>query len=421
MQAGFNTNTVIVGTTLLGVAAGVVGTFALLRKRSLMADALTHATLPGIALAFLGATILGYDGRTLPVLLTGAATTGIIGVLCVQLLLRVTRLREDAAIGIVLSTFFGAGIVALSYIQKNAGSQAAGINAFIYGQTAAMRIYDAALMGAIALAAVVAAIFLIKEFAVVCFNDAFARVAGWPVGLIDLAMMALVVLVTVAGLQAVGLILVIAMLIIPPVSARFWTDQLRSLVVISAIIGGSSGFIGSVTSSLLPRKPAGAIIVLTAGTMFAISITFAPKRGAVATLARRVRARLRIDADHVLETAVETDPRADQISLTKADLAFIARRRGWNTPTRPLVITLLRLRGLIVPTAAGVNLTQTGIARGRTVLRNHTLWEHYLTRYADVAPGHVDWSADAVEHVLSPELIKELEAIAASNLIETAS
>ncbi len=282
LRAGFNTNTVILGTTLLGVAAGVIGVFALLRKRSLVTDALSHATLPGIGLAFLGAGALGIDGRSLPVLLAGAAATGVLGVACIQALLRYTRLREDAAIGIVLSVFFGAGVVVLSYIQANAASGAAGLNKFIYGQTAAMGMGDAALMASIAGAAVVLALLLLKELTLVCFDDAFARVGGWPVGAIDLLMMGLVVLVTVAGLQAVGLILVVAMLIIPPVAARFWTERLWLLVALSGIIGGASGYLGSVVSALLPRKPAGAVIVLTAGAVFACSMLLAPARGVLA-------------------------------------------------------------------------------------------------------------------------------------------
>lgn len=150
LRAGANTNTVIVGTTLLGLAAGIIGVFALLRKRSLMTDALSHATLPGITLAFLVAPLIGLSGRSLPVLLTGAAVTGVLGVICIHAILRHTRLREDAAIGIVLSVFFGAGVVGLSYIQTNAASGAAGLGKLIYGQTAAMQPADAALMAGIA-------------------------------------------------------------------------------------------------------------------------------------------------------------------------------------------------------------------------------------------------------------------------------
>lgn len=411
LRAGFNTTTVIVGTTLLGVASGVVGTFALLRKRSLVADALSHATLPGIAIAFLTAAALGINGRSLPVLLTGAAVTGVLGVLCVQWLLRWTRLREDAAIGIVLSTFFGAGVVLLSYIQKNAGANAAGLNAFIYGQTAAMRVPDAALMAGIAALSIACSLAFLKEFALVSFDDVFARVDGWAVARIDLVMMALVVLVTVAGLQAVGLILVIALLIIPPVAARFWTDRMRTLVLLSGVMGGACGYIGSVASSMLPRKPAGAVIVLTAGAVFLLSMAFAPRRGAIAAGFRRARRRIRIDADHVLETAVEAAIGAgdEDYALDAKELAAIARERGWNAPTRPVVVTLLSLQRLIRREGGGVRLTESGIARGRTVMRNHALWERYLTEHADVAPGHVDWSADEVEHVLPPELIAQLE------------
>lgn len=409
-RAGFNTNTVIIGTTLLGFAAGIIGVFALLRKRSLMTDALSHATLPGIALAFLAATVLGLDGRTLPVLLLGASITGILGVLCIQALLRLTRLHEDAAIGIILSVFFGAGVVLLSYIQANASAGAAGLNKFIYGQTAAMSVGDAVLMGGIAVAAVLATILFLKEFAMVCFNDAFARVDGWPVSVIDLVMMGLVVIVTVAGLQAVGIILVVAMLIIPPVSARFWSERLWVLVILAGIIGAGSGYLGSVVSALLPRKPAGAVIVLTSGVVFGISLIIAPSRGVIAATLRRLRLRLRIAGEHVLETAFDKGQRDGQgYTIHPDELDRLARVRGWSRWFRPLVLRSLRLRGQIESAAVGIALTSDGVSQGARISRNHALWEQYLSSYADVAPSHVDWSVDQVEHVLSDGLIAELE------------
>ncbi len=409
-RAGFNTSTVVLGTTLLGLAAGIIGVFALLRKRSLMADALSHATLPGIALAFLAATALGAEGRTLPVLLAGAAATGVLGVVCIQAILRLTRLHEDAAIGIVLSVFFGAGIVGLSYIQANAASGAGGLSTFIYGQTAAMGVDDAALMGAIAVAAVLATALFLKEFAVVCFNDAFARVDGWPVTGVDAAMMALVVVVTVAGLQAVGLILVVAMLIIPPVAARFWTERLWTLVVLAGLIGAASGYLGSVVSALLPRKPAGAVIVLTSGGIFVASLLLAPARGVVATAVRRLTFRLRIARDHLMEDAFERVGAGGPRTITERDVQRIARRRAWRRWFTPLVLASLRRAGMVARGAEGLIATDAGLARGARVGRNHRLWEQYLVSYADIAPSHVDWSVDQVEHVLSDELVAELEA-----------
>ncbi|MEO0482378.1 MAG: iron chelate uptake ABC transporter family permease subunit [Planctomycetota bacterium] len=405
-RAGFNTNIVIGGATLLGLAAGVIGVFVLMRKRSLVTDALSHATLPGIGLAFLVAVWFGFDGRTLPVLLLGATVTGVIGVLCIQVLLRLPRLHEDAAIGIVLSVFFGAGVVVLSYVQKNAPEGSAGLNTFIYGQAAAMRPPDVLLMAMIAVVAIITTLLFYKEFAVVCFDSPFARVTGWPVSLIDLVMMALVVAVTVAGLQAVGLILVVAMLIIPPVAARFWTDRLWLIVILAGVIGALSGYFGSVLSALLPRKPAGAVIVLTCGGLFLISMLCAPARGVLAVAYRRLRLHLRIAADHVLEAAHKRDVR----SIQRAEWSELARRQGWSVVFAHSVAWWLRKAGYVQRAEQrSIDFTETGLARGARVSRNHDLWEQYLTTYADIAPSHVDWSVDQVEHVLSEPLIAELE------------
>lgn len=408
-QGGYNTSVVVLSTTLLGVAAGIVGVFALLRKRSLVTDALSHATLPGIGMAFIAATVLGGGGRSLPVLLLGATVTGVLGVLAIQWLLRHTRLHEDASIGLVLSVFFGAGAVIMSVVQTMRTGNAAGLSQFIYGQTAAMNARDAWLMGGIAAAAVLAAAGLLKEFALVCFNDAFAKVDGWPVTGIDLLMMSLVVVVTVAGLQAVGLILVVAMLIIPAVAARFWTERLWLLVVLAAGIGGLSGYLGAVMSALLPRKPAGAVIVLTAGAIFTLSMLVAPSRGVVAAAVRRLRLRLGIATDHLLELAYHAAPNGAKGRVGPGELRSLKRKRAWGRLLSMAVAVHLRRAGLGRLAADRFTPTEAGLERGRQVARNHRLWEQYLTSYADIAPSHLDWTVDQVEHVLSGDLIAELE------------
>lgn len=389
LQSGFNTNAVIVAASLLGIAGGIIGAFALLRKRSLTADALSHATLPGITAAFLIASAMGLNAKSLPVLLLGATISGILGVLSIHLILNYTRLREDAAIGIVLSVFFGIGVVLLSVIQSTATSSAAGLNHFIYGQTAAMLTNDAILMGSIALIATAIALLAMKEITIVCFNESFARVTGIPAHLIDGLILALIVLVTVSGLQAVGLILIVAMLIIPPAAARFWTDRVRRLIILSALIGALSGFIGASTSALLPRKPAGAVIVLSAGTIFAISMLIAPTRGVIAQLIRHGKLKLRIAIDHSLEYKYEYPEQHKHHPIT--------------------LRAILRFNGLTDSFSTTSNLTQSGIARGRRVRRNHMLWEQYLISCADIAPSHVDWSVDQVEHILDDDLITRLE------------
>lgn len=413
LRAGFNTTIVIVGTTLLGVAGGLVGAFSLLRKRALLADALSHATLPGIAGAFLVMVAFGGDSRSLPALLGGAALTGVLALLCVQLILRSTRLREDAALGIVLSVFFGVGIVLLSVAQSSPSGTQAGLSHFIYGQTAAMSRHDAILMGSIALLSILVAALLAKELALVCFNDAFAKVTGIPVTLLDLLLMGLVVLVTVTGLQAVGLILVVAILIIPAAAARFWTDRFRTMLLVAAIVGGISGYLGSVVSALLPRKPAGAVIVLVSGAVFAVSMLLAPRRGVVAIALRAARMRLRIAGEHLLSHLLEREeaaPAGTGSAMSNDVLVAGAGARGWSAARTRLVARLLAWRGLVQRRGASLALTPAGRAAGERVRRNHRLWEQYLVSYADVAPSHVDWSVDQVEHVLSESLVQELEA-----------
>ncbi len=409
-QAGYNTSVVLAGTTLLGVAAGIVGAFALLRKRALMGDALSHATLPGIAMAFIVATLFGVAGKSLLILLPGAAITGVLAIVATQFIIRQTRLSEDTAIGVSLSVFFGAGVVLLSYVQNMSSGDQAGLATFIYGQTAAMNVRDVFLMGTIALIAIIAAVALLKEFALVCFDEDFAAVQGWPVTFIDLVMMTLVVLVTVVGLQAVGLILVVAMLIIPPAAARFWTERLGRMTIIAGIIGGASGYIGASASALLPRLPAGSVIVLAAGVVFFLSLTFAPRRGVVANLSRAARLRLKIAQDHMLLEILHKDlQHSEATEGASVSIGSIRKRRSWSLIEATLIAYSLQRRGLLRKSGNAVSLTEEGQDAATRVARTRRLWEQYLVQYADVAPSHVDWSADLVEHVLSPEMVTRLE------------
>lgn len=392
LQGGHNAAVVLLGVALLGIASGIVGSFAMLRRRALMADALSHATLPGICLAFLIAPVLGLEGRSLAVLLPGAAATGILALLAVHWAVRHTRLTEDAAIGAALSVFFAVGIVLLTYIQGLHVGNQGGLGGFIFGQTATMHASDAWLIAVVAAGASAIAVALFRQLGLVCFDDQFAASIGLRVHLIDLTLMSMVVVVTVVGLQAVGLILVIALLIVPPAAARLWTDRLAVMVILAALFGGLSASFGAAVSASFDRTPAGPAIVLTAGTLFLLSALAAPRRGIVAGLLRHASFQRRIQLDHALRSL--HTPSAGRPHITSA-----ARR------------TLLR-RGLAVRAGGGSTLTLTDAGRAAAALvdRNRRLWEHYLVTRADVAPSHVDLSADAIEHVLSPELVAALES-----------
>ncbi len=399
----YNTRVVVLGTTILGIAAGVVGTFAYLRKRAMVGDALSHATLPGIALAFLLTS-----QKQLPVLLAGAAFTGILGVLCVLGLRRFPRIREDAAIGIVLSVFFGAGVVLMTILQKVKTGNQAGLNRFIYGTSAGMIARDAELILLAAAAVVLCATLFYKELRIVCFDQDYAAALGRPVLLIDLVMMGLLVLTTVVGLQAVGLILVVALLIIPAAAARFWTEQFLPMILIAALVGAASGYAGSCLSAKYPHTPTGAVIVLSAGALFFVSMFFAPRRGVIADFLSRVALSRKIAYQNLLRALAEHEELAGE--GTAAAMEDLLRKRSWSrVHLRSLARRAERAEDVSVGPAGEIRLAPAGRAEAARILRNHRLWEMYLIKHADIAPSHVDRDADQVEHVLSREIVQELE------------
>ncbi|MCB1521881.1 MAG: metal ABC transporter permease [Hyphomicrobiaceae bacterium] len=414
LGGGYNTSLVMIGVAVLGFASGIVGTFAVLRKRAMMSDTLSHATLPGIGLAFLAAVALGVEGRSLPVLLAGAGLAGIAGVGAVHVMSRHTRLPEDAAMGAVLSVFFGLGFVLLSYIQTLGTGAEGGIAKFIYGQTAAMSEADAIVIAIVASLVVASVVLLFKEFRLLCFDPDFATAQGWPVGRIDLALMGLVVIVTVIGLQAVGLILVIAMIVIPAAAARFWTEKLARMTIVAGLFGAGSGYVGAALSALMPRFPAGGVIVLVAGAVFLFSLVFAPRRGVLSGFVRHALLSLDIETQHVLRRAYEAGeaaraPGSVAEAVRAVEIDSLSITRSWSPPRRAVVLLSLAARGFVSRRGGEVRLTSDGLDEARRVTRNHRLWEAFLISHADLTPSHVHRSADLVEHVLDPDLVSRLE------------
>ena len=416
--ADYNTRIVILGTMLLGLASGVVGTYMLLRKRALVGDAVSHATLPGIAIAFMVMVALGGTGKYLPGLLAGATFTGLLGVGAIMLIRGMTRIKEDAALGIVLSVFFGLGIALLGLIQTMQEGNAAGLESFIYGKTASMIRSDVMLITAAAAVVLAISVLLYKEFAILTFDQEYARAQGWPVLLIDATMMALVIGVSVIGLQAVGLILMIAMLIIPPAAARFWTERLFGMLIIAAVIGAVSGILGATVSALIPRMPAGAIIVIVAAIIFAFSMLFGVRRGVVVRVIETIRLRRTVGRQHLFRTIYEwIEARglaadARQASIPVAELLPL---RSWTAHRLRLGIARARRGGLLTVVDGSVRLTFRGLEEATRIVRNHRLWELFLITHADIAPSHVDRDADQIEHVLGAEMVGELEALLAAS------
>lgn len=403
-----NTRVVLLGCCALGVAAGVVGTFLQLRKRTLLADVVSHAALPGVAGAFLLAAAFGLDGRSLAWLLPGAAATGLLGVIVVGLLDRHSRLKPDAAMASVLGVFFGAGVVLLSVIQQIPSGSRAGLDSFIFGKASSMLTRDAWTVAIVAAVIVLVCVCLFKELRLLCFDDAFASNVGLRVGLLDLILLLLATLVAVVGLQSVGLILVVAMLVIPPAAARFWTQQLRPTLAIAALVGAIASFAGVVASSLHAQLPSGPAIVLAAAICFAFSMLFGSTRGVLILGVRRHLLARRVRREHMLRRIVELrDSQTNRESLET--FAFTATQLADAGLRDHAAVNAAVRRGFIRREGdSNLRLTELGIEAARRATRNHRLWELFLMRHADVAADHVDRSADAVEHVLDPKLVEEL-------------
>ncbi len=409
MLRDYNTRVVVVGATLLGLGAGVVGSFTLMRKRALVGDALSHATLPGIAIAFLLATALGLDGKSLPLLLLGAAVTGSLGVATIQLIRSTTRLKEDTALGLVLSVFFGAGVALLGIVQNSPTGNAAGLESFIYGKTASMLASDAMLIAIASVSCIIVSWAVFKEMALLCFDAGFASSSGYPVGWLDLLLMAMVVVITIIGLQAVGLVLMIALLVIPPAAARFWTEDLRTMTRLAAAFGAISCYLGAVLSAVYPKLPSGATIVLVAAALFLLSALAGWKRGVAIRAIRRRRFLRRISMEHLLRSAYEiTESREDHTAPIKRLLA----KRSWTSKELRRLIERAKSKEYVRrENGDAIRLTNRGQLKAEWLTRQHRLWELYLITHADVAPSRVDRGADDIEHVLEPETIHQLEKL----------
>jgi manganese/zinc/iron transport system permease protein len=411
----YNTRLVVFSTALLGMASGWIGTFLLLRKRALMGDALSHACLPGIGIAFLIMVALGGSGKALIGLLAGATISGLLGVAVILIIRNTTKIKDDAAMGIVLSVFFGLGIVILGMVQEMPGASAAGLESFIYGKTASMVRSDFNLLVGLAILSASACLLLTKEFGLLCFDEAFGRAIGWPIAKLDILLLVLVAAVTVIGLQAVGLILIIAFLIIPAAAARFWTDKLSHMLLLAGAIGALSGWLGSSLSALAPKLPAGAIIVLVTAGIFTLSLLLGARRGALPRGIASYKLQKKIGRQHLLRAIYELQERSahaagERKSNSRIPFPALCQHRYWKSRKVLRLIRKAQKEDHIESfDGEHLQLSESGYGEASRITRNHRLWERYLIEHADIAASHVDRDADSVEHILSPEMVRELE------------
>jgi manganese/zinc/iron transport system permease protein len=402
----YNTTIVLAGTSLLGATSGLVGTFALLRRRALLGDTLAHAALPGLCCGF-----LVWGDRSLSVMLTGGLLSGVAGIALVAGLQRFTRIKDDAALGIILSLFFGAGLALLKYIQTHAvGGSRAGIDHYIFGSAAGMIASDVKLIAAVAAVSLAAVLLLFKEFRLVTFDAAFARVQGWPAARLDFVLMLLVSVTVIIALPAAGVVLTAALLILPAAAARFWTEWLGAMLLLSALFGAAIGAAGTMISAQSSGMPTGPMIVLAGAVVFLAAMLFARRRGLIAKALAEYRSRQRIDEQKLLLAAcsITADP--------QQSIAFNALldRLPASAPTLRSSLRRVERNGLLkrndTAAADGWRLTEAGVKRAAAVTRAQRLWRRFLVEYPDSASLFADLDVERINELLPAELIGELEA-----------
>jgi manganese/zinc/iron transport system permease protein len=287
--------TVALGAAILGITSGALGSFAMLRKQSLLGDAISHAALPGVVIAF-----LLMRTKAPLVLILGAAVSGWLATLWMMSIVRYTRIKEDTALGLVLSTFFGVGVMLLTFTQRLPDARQAGLDQYLFGQAAALLERDVIAMAVLGgLALLLMALFW-KELKLLSFDRDFGSSLGFPMVALDILLTTLLVISIVIGLQAVGVVLMSAMVVAPAAAARQWTNRLGVMVLLAAIFGAIAGVSGAVISGTAQGLSTGPVIVLVASLIVILSLLFAPGRGLIANIIRDVRNRRTVQQETIL-------------------------------------------------------------------------------------------------------------------------
>lgn len=279
LVSDYTFRTIALGCMLLGSVSGMLGCFAVLRKQSLLGDAVSHASLPGVCLAF-----LIIRSKNTEILLLGALAIGLICIGLIQTIQNYTKIKFDSALAFILSVFFGLGLVLLSYLNKLPGANKSGLNKFIFGQASTFVERDVRLMLYTGIILLIVIILFWKEFKIVTFDSEFAKTLGFPSRKIEILISVLIVITVIIGIQAAGVILISAMIISPAVAARQWTNRLSIMVILSGIFGGIAGLTGTLISITESNLPTGPVIVLVISLIVVFSILFSPKRGVLSRI-----------------------------------------------------------------------------------------------------------------------------------------
>lgn len=407
------------GSMFMCLAAALVGVIVFLRKQSLLGESLSHAAYPGVILGVICAGILHIGGHNeVPIallIMSGAFLSSMAGLKLIGILERKWNVRTDSALCFVLSTFFGIGLTLASQVQFSFTSLYRQIQVYLYGQAATMTDIHVVIYGVLSFAISAILLLFYKEIQVMIYDRSYAKTIGINTKPIDFLLFLLIVLAVVIGIRSVGVVLMSAMLIAPAAAARQYTNKLYAMLGLSACFGVASGFLGNVlsieiTTFLIKKYPAtrlvlptGPMIVLVASFLCVVSLLFAPKRGLILRLARAQAFRHHCLCENILKSMWRFGP--DQ------EITFAQIKHYQSVSTIYLHILMLQLiRNGWIQRAKSHRycLTKEGASWAAHIVRLHRLWEVYLADYLGVGSEKVHHSAEQMEHIITPELEREL-------------
>lgn len=400
-------------TVVFAIAAGLLGSFVVVRRVALVGDTLSHCILPGVVLGFIACYYLGLD-RNPWVIFGCASAVGVAGIGVVNLIQRTTRIKADTALGVVLAGFFGIGLAMVSGLREHYDARAS-IESFIFGRIATINEQDVIAMLIVTAVMFVLIFTVLRPLLVVSFDKGFALSLGYPVKLLDFIFYAMLTLTIVVSMQAMGVIMVSAMLITPAASAYLLTNKLAKMIglaIFFSVVSAVTGCFLSINVDVgdYRNMPTGALITLAASLVFALTYFFAPEHGVLAKSMKRLKRRRRVRRENTMKAIyklLEDDGfRGESVRF---DALHKVRKRNAAMVRKEVDELVRKLLAVTHDDGDTIALTSEGWKRATEMVRIHRLWELYLINQADYQADHVHDDAEKIEHVVSPEVMAKLE------------
>jgi manganese/zinc/iron transport system permease protein len=397
-----NVRFVVLSSVLLGIAASSVGVFAFLRRNTLVGETVAHSMLPGIGLAFI------LSGSREPIfLVSGAIVAGWVSVLFMEWISKKGPMKKDLALAITLTGFFGIGILLMTHIQRGSYGDHSGLDHYIFGNVAAMTKQDTWVFGGLAVLVLLILGASYKELTVFSFNPEFAQSNGLPTRLLEVGLSTITILAIAAGIKAVGIVLMAALLIIPAAASRYWMNRLKGMLVLSAVFGALAAILGAFVSYKYSGMPTGPLIVVVLALLTALSVLFAPRMGMLSKRLKKYRRAQKMRAENFVKEVYQLSEQENDFDRVFS-LLDVANEFGYKRSEAFRSMRLAVAYRWVLPKMEGVRLTAKGKEKGHEVNRLHRLWEIYLARKANTPLRYVHETAEVMEHILTPELEQEI-------------